>query len=66
MLKISWNGGAAVVRMTHEGRCDWAYCGGGPIFRAVRPVHFVAAIESLLGWDHPAAHEARSFARSAK
>jgi hypothetical protein len=66
MLKISWNGGAALLRMTTEGRCDWAYCGGGPIFRDVRTSHFVAAIESLLGWDHPAARDANAFIRNAK
>lgn len=66
MYKISWTGGAVVVRMTFNGCCDWAYCGGGPIFRNVKPTHFVASIESLLGWDHPAAGEARDFVRSAK
>ena len=65
MLKIRWNEGAALLRLTTDGKCDWAYCGGGPIFRGVRTSHFVAAIESLLGWDHPAACEARDFVRIA-
>ena len=66
MPLIRWNDGAALLRLTTEGRCDWAYCGGGPHFRDVKRTHFVSAIESLLGWDHPAAREAHDFVRSAK
>jgi hypothetical protein len=66
MLRINWIGGAALLRLTTGGRCDWVYCGGGPWYRDVKRSHFVAAIESLLGWDHPAAQEARDFVRSAK
>jgi hypothetical protein len=61
---IKWNDGAAVAYQTKAGRCDWAYCGGGPSFRDVSPQHFVAAIESLLGWQHPAADKARAFVKA--
>lgn len=66
MLRINWTGGGALLRLTSGDRCDWAYCGGGPSFRNVKRSHFVAAIESLLGWDHPAAQEARDFCKDAK
>jgi hypothetical protein len=66
MLKIRWDNGAALLRLTTSGRCDWTYCGGGPSFRNVPTKHFVATIESLLGWDHPAALKASAFIRSAK
>lgn len=66
MLRINWIGGAALLRLTTDGRCDWSYCGGGLSFRDVKRSHFVDSIESLLGWDHPAAQEARDFVRSAR
>ena len=66
MLRINWHGGAAILCLTTDGRCNWAYCGGGPSFRNVRRYHFVASIEGLLGWDHPAARDARDFVRSAR
>lgn len=62
---VKWDGGAAVAYQTSPGRCHWSHCGGGTSYRDVSPEHFVAAIESLLGWDHPAADQARAFARSA-
>jgi hypothetical protein len=62
---VRWDNGAAVAYRTPTGRCNWSYCGGGPSFRDVSTAHFVAAIESLLGWDHPAARQANDFARSA-
>lgn len=66
MTKICWTGGAAWLRLTPTGRarCDWGYCGGGPIYRDVPLTHFVNAIESLLGWDHPAAHEACAYVKA--
>lgn len=63
---VRWNDGAAIAYLTPAGRCNWAYCGGGPSYRDVAPTHFVAAIESLLGWDHPAAKQAATFVRSAQ
>ena len=63
MAWIKWDGGAAIAYRTPSGRCNWSYCGGGPSFREVKPQHFVAAIESLLGWDHPAADKARTFVK---
>ena len=63
MTWIKWDGGGAVAYRTASGRCNWSYCGGGPSFREVTPQHFVAAIESLLGWQHPAADEARAFVK---
>lgn len=65
MMKISWNGGAAWLRLTWgRGRCDWGYCGGFPIYRDVPVTHVADAIECLLGWDHPAAREARAYAKA--
>lgn len=66
MLKINWQGGGALLRLTSGDRCSWSYCGGGPSFKNVKRTHFIAAIESLLGWDHPAAKQARDFVQGAK
>ena len=66
MLRINWTGRGALLRLTSGDHCDWTYCGGGPSFRNVKRTHFVAALESLLGWDHPAAQEARDFCKDAK
>lgn len=65
MLKINWEGGAALLRLTSGDRCNWRYC-GGPSFKNVKRSHFVAAIEARLGPDHPAAREARNFVQSVR
>lgn len=36
MLKINWEGGAALLRLTSGDRCNWGYCGGGPSFKNVK------------------------------
>lgn len=61
--KITWDDGASalVIGKRMNGRYDWGYCGGGPFWRDVRGEHAVAAVESLLGWNHPAAAEVRGY-----
>jgi len=62
---VRWDNGGALAYIDRDGRCNWAYCGGGPSYRGVKPTHFADSIASLLGWDHPAARDASAFAKHA-